>query len=1501
MGVDRLCRRRTGSDLDERPFQLDAAGFLAPYRAWWTGADDTSELVNPVELSQQHSFVLLGEPGSGKSFSLGTIAQHWRQVIGNEHVTEIDATGLTEARYRDMVATHFSPLPDDGEPATRADGGPARVLIIDQLDECPILPQLHVFLREDLAGKTIGSLRVILACRLMDYSPALHAALSDIFGHVTCDLAPLTRSQAIAIAEAEGIDAEGLVTTAALRGVGPFASIPLTLLMLCGMFRDEGDLVGSAAEIFDRAIGRLAGRSSASTWTGEVERGQRKQIATRIAARLLLSGRRNILTGPPEASRPTDLDLAEIVGGTEWDPDNSFNVTGHLVAGTIGCALFAASGADRITFRHSSMAAFMAAQYLVQRNVPEVQLRQLFLVEQFSDTTWLSIPALLRETAAWLLALRPDHGGWLVEADPLSLAAHSNLVDSANARELLVSALLRTADETYLSEIWWNRRKLVQLRHPGLGSQLQLFLDQHAADPSWRGHARTVVFLELARDAADPALAGRLVEIATSDEWSASERRLAAEAAMACDPNSAPALKTTLEHLVDPAYASAADPDDELRGALLRILWPSHLSPAELLPLVPPRPDPSMFGGYQLFLMTEAAASATKEDVVALLNLMANRAAGPEITQDPYETAESETAEDSLVTGDDDTLIHTVYGPLSPDFVMSMVGRALAGAAEATTMGAVADLLAPVLRRWHRVELPAPLDEARSPETPDHVTVRRRGLAEALIARLDDLEPGLAAHQIVSGWKPASAWQRGTPTAGIEARGTLLGGEDFAWAVQRAREIWALNGHRSALVLAEIATITLDPRNEADYELAYEAHLEEPFAGGSLQTYFSAVPIDGPAAAAGRRRHSIEAQEAWDGSEAFIVELNRLLRAAVEGEPGAFWHLAHALQFEPTTGRGEVPAQGDDILAFPAVRVLEGDAPALLRQAAYTFLMTEHDDWRNWLGSDRYDRRGWAAYFALCLLDRGGVSLAEIPWANWLGAILWSLPGNDDDQLERHDRLLGLAAANTPHELTEAVNVFVTNELTRGGHPYGLDSLATALSPELGRGLLQLAQAIRAALGPTPADIVLPGEDAARAVAVQTWRTVTALALQALGSEAADEVLDTIELVAGAEPTKLAVEASVVLMNALPQLAWPKIREGAGNDATTGLPLVYSMAHHNHYGPSLARLEDDQLAEVYSWLRTLLPPDEDETYHGAHIVGPREDAQRLRGSTLAMLVDRASGRSVELLLQLSRRFGRPLDLEAALRRARAMQAEATWRPPRPAELVILLADPARRLVRNDVELADLVIETVRAIEADLSAHGELLWDRVSAGIRRRALRKGVKLAYAFAPPDSDLWSPKPEAALSAYMHNQLTLRLSARGVFVNREVLVLPRSAYGTGDRPDLLVQVSERGNVYCRVPIEIKGSWNDEVETALLDQLAKRYLPQTQASTGVYLVGWYPLEQWTLLDPNRRPKAARRTPGRLRSDLAAAAQSHRDDSGNTIRSFVLNIPRPHARPTSRV
>jgi hypothetical protein len=196
-------------------------------------------------------------------------------------------------------------------------------------------------------------------------------------------------------------------------------------------------------------------------------------------------------------------------------------------------------------------------------------------------------------------------------------------------------------------------------------------------------------------------------------------------------------------------------------------------------------------------------------------------------------------------------------------------------------------------------------------------------------------------------------------------------------------------------------------------------------------------------------------------------------------------------------------------------------------------------------------------------------------------------------------------------------------------------------------------------------------------------------------------------------------------------------------------------------------------------------------------------------------------------------------------------------------------------------LVELVLEQLDALQADLvgmNAVALVLWDQVGSPAK---------------------WRPISEGRLSEFLIHELRIRLSGRQIVLNREVEISPRPR-GVGERVDILVQAfrsSREGEPadIVSVVIEVKGSWNDEVATALEGQLVEDYLVTMGSSYGIYLVGWFPREQWDSSD-SRWAHAVRQSPSDLAAALGSQATQIASSQQVDVRVCVLDFHRPERR-----
>ncbi|MCE6995403.1 hypothetical protein LZG04_11370 [Saccharothrix sp. S26] len=1500
--VDRLCRVRRGWDGDT-PFDLDAEGFLDVSTRWWrtAGAAVPDGLLTPEEASSGGALVLLGEPGVGKSSAFRRLVSGLTDITDqadddSHAVLWVDGGDLVDATFDELIGTHVKELASSGKPAGELNH-PRLTLVIDQLDESPMRERLPGTLDRAFKRVQRGVVRLLIACRTADYPVALTDVLNrHVDNHVLADLAPLTRAQAVKLASTVHDDGQALVQAAVAVGAGALASVPLTLELLVRIHNREGRLTGGPSALFAQGTRLLADEPDRYRNSEQFSVDQRLAVAGRIAARLLLSGRRSIwMGGGLDAREETDLVAGSLAGDQERTTSGVFDVSQAAVKETLGTALFTAHGQDRLGFRHSSLGAYLAARYVHDRKLPRHQLVNLFLVDA-PDRDTASIPVPLREAAAWLVTLDPANTEWLAAADAESLVAHSVIVDSEPIRALVVDRLLAHAGEVELSETGWMPGRW-QVAHPGLAEQLRPTLESAAATPSleWSERARVRLAVRLARDAAVAELAEPLLAIAEHDGWGVDERRHAAVTAMEAAPDiAAPRLRALLHSLHLPADTTPSIEMEALEGTLLRLLWPGHLSLHEMLRHVHP-PERSWYGEYQLFL-SEMANDVRPEDFDALLRWARVRAgqAAPAFPVGPVMSVDHDDSDTMLL--DDEPI-----GQLPSKLLPSIVNRILGSPVAREHLDLVAALLWSQLREYEHPSIPAPLDlvDANGVE-PEAVTALRRDLASRLVqqAVTDDAGRRKADVWVIAhGWETARRviGQYPPPDGLREAeRAGLLDSADFAWALDQADQAHKSGQDALAAAMGRLTSYLFNGFNPDVFTLAYN-HQDNP-VWEHIRWVYDGVPLDSDLAQGLRNAARHDHPRQWDESQQFIEAQRDRLRLALGDDPNAFWALAWNLQFDPFTGQQVYP-KSDDLRTFVGVGVLGDDAETELATAALSYLDRGHDHRGGWLGQGKIHYPAWAGCLAITLLHHLGQldRITDAHWEAWAGALLSPYTSADSGEgRDRRRHLLRTATRRIPTLVATLLRNLVHNDLARGERPLELGHFDADYSPHIADTMITLIDQISSAFDTTPADTAWPDIDLdktpeTRAAAIGTWAELLAPLVAAEDPTAITIATDTLTHArAGTAQRSLAVQAGCILLHHDPSRFWHPTATAARTDEDFGRELALACASRHIREVILSRLDEEQLADNHRWLTTLFPPATDTERHEPGRITPRDEIRSWRMECVRTLGQRATSASVDQLRHLAQEHPDDLEVTSALVNARRRVQATRWTDSSTVDNITeILNDPSRRLVRSNTELAKLLLDTLADIAKELPDHSELLWNHTPTRTRKN---RGTT---------PETWAPKFEAALSAYLTHELRTRLHGRGIVINREVLIHPRNAYGSGDRTDILVQTTapasdghQTGGQFT-VVVEVKPTWNTDLTTSQETQLVRRYLPEANTDAGIYLVGQYSVDQWTAQD--YRKADARRTPPNIMEILQDQAQRLNDELSAHTTPFLLKITRPQA------
>lgn len=1086
---------------------------------------------------------------------------------------------------------------------------------------------------------------------------------------------------------------------------------------------------------------------------------------------------------------------------------------------------------------------------------------------------------------------------WLADADPESLAVHSALVRSDEVRRLTVARLLERAPEVELSDTRWQLSRW-DLHHPLLADQLADVLEAAPSDESdestdWRTRARVRLAVQLAQDAgqAHPRLADGLLRLAENDAWHQAERRLAARAAFACDAErTVPVLTRILTSLREPTYATLVDPDHDLRGTILVLLWPDHLDVGTMLAALRP-PAPRNYNAYAQFLRTMASQS-TDEHVPALL-AWARKAV---VDRDPAGTG-------------------FVFEPHSSetDWVNSLIDRALRSQHPEPHLEPLSKILLGLLQRTHRVRLPECLQPDGQGQESARIRSLRRHLARALVEEAADsgVEPREASWFIAHDWEyqpPFRLDARHRSDASM--RHQLLDAEDFEWARDQAAHAASAGSDELVAAYGELAARLFPRDDHVAFEAAYD---QDNPAWRYLRAFYDPIELNSPLAEALRRNHHAAVQPKWPQAAEFAERQAQLLTQAKNGDNDSLWLFLWNLRSDPRTGQF-TNLVSDDIRQWPGATAFR-DELADLTGPALSYLTTENDHADSWLGQSKQDKRSWAGYLLFTEVHRAE-RLDELPesvWRSWTAAILSEMPIGSSSYTETVRRdLLRRAAAHAPESLAHRITQLASDALTHGRQPIELNPIDPLWAPELRSAMEDLATQLSPLLdvlptsgissGPDRTDesgtLRLPDNDEAHQAALRTWYSVLGSLLRTQSSTAhaiIDAALD------GPPRTQLATQAAVyaarLLLATDAQTYWPRVKEFMEGDDELGRKLAAVCTQDESHHTIQRALAEAELVDLYLWLSNMYVPEDDEPVLSEGWMSTAQEVRDWRDGLLRELSQRATTEAIQQLRHLADQYPDRLSVAAALIAATKQYAAANWSQVRLKDVVQVLQGPARRVIRSSTDLLDIVHETLEQVGRELPSHCELLWDRKPG---KRATKNSNSTTTAQAVPDT--WRPKPEAALCAYIAHELNLRLAGHRVSVNREVLIHPTDPYGAGDRTDILIeaQLSPTDDPDAATPgtlklvIELKGCWNRDIATAQETQLADRYLPKVTTDVGIYLVGWYPIELWDATRDPRKTQAKKSTRDTLLADLQGQGASLSKARAIQLRPMVITIPRPH-------
>ena len=1358
------------------------------------------------EIAEVPCLVLLGEPGIGKTCTMRAaceVVEPEAQQSGNKTLwLDLRSYGTEDRICNDLFESRKFLSWEQGDHVLH--------VFLDSLDECLLrIDNVLVMLIDKLKRCPVGRLRLRLLCRTAEWPDSLEDELRTLFGKDAVNvykLAPLRVTDIAEAATAVGLNEADFLAAIDRSGVVSFAARPITLDFLLRTYSKSGELPTDRRELYLRGCGQLCEEYNASRrgsrQTGNLTAGQRIAVAARIAALTSFSNRNTVWTGHSYDDVPEGAILVqELCGGTEEADGARFEIDAAAIEETLQTALFSTGGPNCLSWSHRSYAEFLAARYLIQRNVGLLQV--MSLIVHGADPEGRLVPQ-LHGTVAWLATMDRQVFERIVTVDPEVLLRSDAAMWDDDGREALVRALLQAYDEEVLLDSDWGLRKQYEnLLHPKLAEQVRPYI----CDTS-KGDVVRRVAIDIAEHCRLTELQDDLVRIALARQESRQARINAAYAISKIGDNQA---REQLRSLV--TDSDDDDPDDELKGCTLRALWPGLITLEDLFAAVTPPKQDDLFGSYTRFLRDELAPHIEPGGLPAALGWVEKQDPSRRL---PYPF-------DHLINA----IMLIAWESLDVPTVLDAFARTA------------------LSRLKHHDAIVGDYHDRTFAELLGENTEMRRRVLSKVFSILSD---------------PEEVWIL------ITSATPLATASDMPWLADQLHDV---TGQHEQSVVAHLMRRVFIIDDSTHREIVLREVEKSPVLAEAFTLWITPVELDSAEAERSRKLYYDMLEQDSVSKTPRTLEpppaerVLRLLESYEEGNVDAWWQLNREMTLEPDSMRYGNELESD-LRELPGWQEANRETRLRIVRAAEDYVAKADPHTERWLCTNKVHRPAFAGYRALLLLQHQSPhSLQAIPdeaWQKWAPMIVAYpiITGTGDEA--PHQSLVREAYEHAPEEVIDTLMLLIDDENEDSEYLHITRKIESCWDDRLGQALLAKAQ-----------DPDLKPEFLRSLLSDLMDHRVH-------GARAYAQSLITTPPPEATNLRARSVAAASALMNHTEHAGWSALwpvmeqHPNFGREVVESRAVSSGVAGHSF----LSRLNEQQLADLYIWMVNQYPPsgdpEHDENWWWA---SPRDNAASLRDAMLRQLQDRGTPEACAAIEHIIETFPGFYDRLKWLRhRARELTRARTWTPPRPVDILNLASHPELRLIQGGDQLIEVIVESLERLQQKL--HGETpaaidLWNEMPGG----------------------KYKPKDEPRMSDYVKRHLQDDLKDRGVVVNREVEIRRREGQTSGQETDIHVDavlLGPEGRVRDCISaiIEVKGCWNQELQTAMETQLVRRYLRDNRCQQGLYLVGWFMCEQWDDED-YRKGRTPKMTPAEMQTELNAQAAGLSTHHNVCVASFVLN------------
>ncbi|NSW84362.1 MAG: hypothetical protein HPY90_14060 [Syntrophothermus sp.] len=818
------------------------------------------------------------------------------------------------------------------------------------------------------------------------------------------------------------------------------------------------------------------------------------------------------------------------------------------------------------------------------------------------------------------------------------------------------------------------------------------------------------------------------------------------------------------------------DPDDELKGYGLRAVWPTSMTVEELFSVLMPPKRRNFVGAYQVFIEREVTPHLKPSDLPVALKWVKEQQRRHHL---PYSL---ERLMDAIM-------------------LRAWENLEVPGVAEAFAEAALSRL------KQHDAVIEGKLD---SPFRDLLVTEdeKRRRVLKAMVPLLGDPRKD----SVILAYSQ-------TP---------LLFSKDVPWMIEQLLSSVSEEAQRVWVALIWAA---FDRREPYQLDAIFVASRKSRVLAETFEGLFRPVELGSPQAEKMKAEY-LERQK-WERRERKRPLLKPppgeriaiLLDRFESGDLAAWWHLNLEMTLGPDSTHYGNELESD-LTVLPGWKGGDDRTKARIIEAAKKYVLDQDPETHKWLGTNTLYRPAFAGYRALrLLLQKNPDFLSGLPtgiWRKWAPMILAYPISNGIGGEEPHYELVKMAYHHAPEETISTLLILIDKENEEGKYIYITRKVEHCWDDRLAAALLNKVKDKKLkpeCMGSLLCELLDHGIKEARAFAESL-----VISFSSLGGED--------------ERSRAVVAASILMLHTEDagwSVVWPTIQK----DPKFAHEVLLLVADRFDDRASIGRrLTEDQLADLYIWLVRRYPYSEDPEHDDVYWVGPRESIAEFRDSLLQHLKRRGTYQACEAIRRVIHELPQVSWLKWSLLEAQSLARYHTWVPLQPHDILRMAKSRDVRLVQNGDQLLDVIIESLKRLEAKLQGETPLafiLWNEIMG-----------------------LYRPKKESEISDVIKSHLDEDLKQRGIIVNREVEI--RRGYGSsrGEKTDIHVDTvlrSSHREAFDSVSaiIEVKGCWNRELNHAMKTQLVDRYLRDNRCQHGLYVVAWFNCDQWDEDDYRKR------------------------------------------------